>query len=217
MEVYPVINAVDEAEAVGLLARARRLVPPGGWLHIDVADGRFTPHRTFNRLAFWEKIARVYRLEVHLMVEEPEEAVEMWLRAGAARVIIHYEALPERNRGVAINNILDSGRRHKTEVFISTNPETHLHRLRPTLARFDGYQVLAVHPGLSEQKFQWRVLEKITFLRRYFPDATIEVDGGIDSEAACSVKAAGATRVVSASYLWKQVHPEKAYAELLAV
>lgn len=224
MEIYPVINAADEEEAIGLLARARKLVSRGEWLHIDVADGCFTPHRTFNRVDFWERVARVYQLEVHLMVEDPVAATEVWLRAGARRIIVHWEALSGRvstssavQRKTAIDDILHSCRRHQAEVLLATNPETHLSRLQHHLARFSGYQVLAVHPGLSSQKFQWRVLEKIKFLRRHFPDATIEVDGGITPEVVRRVNEVGATRAVSATYLWKQVHPEKALAELRAL
>ena len=74
--------------------------------------------------------------------------------------------------------------------------------------------MLAVNPGPSGQKFLPLALEKIKFLRAHMTNGTIEVDGGVDASVAALVKAAGADRAVSTSFIWDSPDARKAY-ELL--
>jgi GxxExxY protein len=75
-------------------------------------------------------------------------------------------------------------------------------------------QVLAVSPGKSGQKFDKRVLEKIRFLKKNYPDVIIEVDGGINLETAKLCKEAGAGILVAGNYIWGSKNPQGAYEEL---
>ena len=77
--------------------------------------------------------------------------------------------------------------------------------------------MLAVQPGPVGQEFLPFVCEKIKFLREEFPDAIIEVDGGMNPETAGQVKEAGADTIVSASYIFNAVDPKKAYEELCTI
>jgi ribulose-phosphate 3-epimerase len=89
--------------------------------------------------------------------------------------------------------------------------------MNPYLKHSRLFQVLAVQPGPSGQPFLSSVLEKIRFLREEHPDATIEVDGGINLETAKLVKEFGADTIVSSSYIFNSPDPKRAYQELSAV
>mgnify|MGYP001564793533 FL=1 len=127
---------------------------------------------------------------------------------GASRVIVHLEA---------VNNpdyILDIASRYNGEVALSIIPSTPADLLLPHVGSFSSFQILAVNPGFAGQKFSLESLEKIEFLRNVAPSARIEVDGGINLETARLAKIAGADIAASASYIFNNTNPQKAYEEL---
>ncbi len=224
MEVLPVVNCQDEGCVRGALERAATFLPEDSWIHLDVADGRFTVHKTWSDPASWAAWREPYKLEVHLMVEEPERAVPEWLAAGAKRLVVHYEALADtRFRKVPVspealaNRILEMAGVRKVPVFLGINPETPVEPIADLIGRFAGAQTLAVTPGLAGQKFLPVVLDKISFLRRRLPNAKIEVDGGINPETAGRAKAAGADIITSADYVFGSPNPGAAYADLCRI
>lgn len=174
-------------------------------------DGVFTPNVTWGNLEEFSHLATelpMLRFEVHLMVANPEEVMESWLKAGAERVIVHIEAMSDPHR------ILETVKRTGGEVMLAINPGTSTEMLAPYLNSFPAFQVLAVPPGPSGQKFDESVLEKIKFLREKAPNAIIEVDGGINPETAKLAKEAGANILVSGAYVMGSPDPKGAYEEL---
>ncbi len=195
------------------------------WIHLDIADGVFTFGKSWGSPQGWSKIiestgAKV-KLEVHLMVEHPERVVQDWINAGAKRIIVHYEAFPkthsnqEKLRAKSFAEIIERCHHAGVEVMLAMLPETSLKAVEPYLAHFDSYQVFTqAHPGPSGQKFLGSVLQKVTALRTKFPDATIEVDGGVVYETAERAVAAGANALVSGSYLLNTKSVAAAYKKL---
>ena len=213
--VIPAINAVDFEGVERDFNRALRFMHKGGWIHIDVVDGEFAPHHTWNHpnelknlVAESLHFAPIH-FEIHLMVMEPEIVTESWLRSGANRLIVHVESV------IDPFIILDHCDRHQAEVMLALNPKTPIERIVPYKNQFQYFQILAVAPGLAGQKFNSEVIDKIEFLRAQAPNATIEVDGGITPETAKKCKKAGADLFVSASYIFASANPQKAYQELL--
>lgn len=213
MTVLPVINCLDLDCVVKTLHKIERFLPAGGWIHLDVADGRFTFHKTWNDPAVWSKLKCTHSLEVHLMTEETEKIAEDWLKAGAKRLVIHQESAPEAE----MKRILDLAHAYGAEVMLALNPETPVEALRPHFGRVKSYQILSVHPGTAGQPFLPLSVSKIRFLREELPDATIEVDGGITPEIAKKVKEAGADLITSSHYILAAHDPAKAYEELVNV
>ncbi len=213
MEVVPAINCNDLkciSERVNIAKKFSR------WVHLDVSDGKFTPSKTWNNPA--EPSSLIFHLsslnlEVHLMVTEPEKVAEEWLKAGAKRLIVHLETIDENS----FEEIRKTAEKYNAELMLSLRPETSAENLRPYFEKTLEFQILAVYPGPSGQKFLQLVLEKVKFLRRELPDAKIEVDGGINLETARLCKEAGADIVVSASYIFGNSDPESAYRQLKIV
>lgn len=223
MEIYPVLNCRDADEMHNALKVVQGFLPFGSWIHLDIADAKFTPHKTWNVPEDWPAFRANYDLEVHLMTEEPEKEVPRWLAVGARRVIVHLEALIMDEHHVArrgvdelITEMLAACFPASAEILLAVSPETPVGTALPYFKRVNGAQVLAVNPGLSGQKFQQTVLQKVTYLRQAIPGATIEVDGGITPPIVRRAKEAGATIAVSAHYIFETGEPKKAYQELVA-
>ncbi|MBI2623204.1 MAG: hypothetical protein HYW65_01340 [Candidatus Liptonbacteria bacterium] len=206
MDVIPSLNCPDVECA---RERLRALQGVAQWVHLDVADARFTFNKTWGDPLSWPLFGKGFQLEVHLMVEEPEQVIEGWLNGGATRLAVHLEALEDAGfraqpgKPLALlQSMRDACARAGAELVLGINAGTAPERLAPYLSLVERFLVLAVHPGLAGQKFLPVSLYTIEWLRREAPHATIEVDGGINLETAGQVKAVGADTVVAASFVF---------------
>jgi len=214
MQIIPAINAKNFEEAKKQIGIAAQVVPAGGVIHIDVTDGRFSPAITWGEASQLANLElrtknRELKIEVHLMVNNPELVIEDWLKAGIDRAIVHLEALGEE-----VLNIKRFLKKHNKKIVLALNPETPAEKLLPYLTEIEQVLILAVKPGWAGQKFSPEVIHKIQFLRKAAPSVKIEVDGGINLETAKLCKEAGADIVVSASYILNSDNPKEAYEKL---
>jgi ribulose-phosphate 3-epimerase len=187
----------------GRLADAAAAAEAGGadWIHVDVMDGHFVPNLTFGPkvVADLRKATRL-PLDVHLMIERPEDWVARYVEAGAAYVTVHIEAT--RDTGGTLDAIRKAGAR----AGITLNPETDWSRLGPYLDRADLVLVMSVHPGFGGQAFIPSALDKVKALRAALDargsSAELEVDGGITPENAKDIARAGASVLVAGSAVY---------------
>lgn len=211
MTIIPAINCQNIDDVRERVKVANDL--DADWVHIDVSDGRFTFNKSWGDAGAWPKLAGELKVEVHLMVEEPEKEINAWLDAGVKRIIVHLETINDET----FSELKRKTSKKKVELMLAVNPETPAENLKPYFGKVSEFQVLAVYPGPSGQKFLPLVADKIKFLRREMPDATIEVDGGINEETARIAKSAGADIVVSASYIFGSADPKRVYEKLKAI
>lgn len=205
VRVIPAINAPTFDDVVKKL----RLVEPfTDWVHIDVADGTFTPntlwHNPLDLVGFETKL----NIEIHLMEREPEDRFSAWFFPQVKRIIVQQEAVRD------FDFIAEICHTHKREAGISILTETHWGVLKPFLSKADLIQFLAVHPGFAGQKFDEHNYYKIKKIRALDPNIPIEVDGGVKVGVAKKCAAAGATHLVAASAIFDAVDVEKAIEEL---
>lgn len=217
-EVLPSINchrgdfdAVQErCKQVAAIFKKAKTPTEERWAHFDVADGIFTFHKSWDEPARLKDIKPDFDFEVHLMVENPRPTAERWLAAGAKRIIVHLEtASPELFAEIAA-----MAEEAGAEAVLALNPETPARAAAPYTGIAKKFLVLAVHPGLSGQKFLPVVLEKIPLLRRMAPDSWIEVDGGVNVETGRAALDAGADALVSGSDIFDNPDPEGEYKKL---
>lgn len=213
MLIIPAVNEVDFEKVKSRLLQALALLkntPENNrWVHLDVSDGEFTPNRLWNNPAEAVALSALakksgVKLEVHLMIREPERHLGDWLRSGVNRVIIHHEAMELKDNTMLFGDA----------VVVGAGPETAAADYLECIRFAPRVLLLAVPPGRAGQRFDERTVEKIDFLKKALPNVIIEVDGGVNLETARALKKAGADVLVSASYLWNAPDPAAAYQAL---
>ena len=176
-------------------------------IHVDVMDGHFVPNLTFG-LPILKDIKTKKMIECHLMVENPDNYLEDYAKAGAKRLIVHQEACPHLHR--TVQHIKSLG----CMAAIALNPGTPLPTMEDIIEDIDMVLLMTVNPGFSGQDFIPTVLSKIMHLRELMPDFDIEVDGGIDAKTGRLCRDAGANILVSASYIFEAKNRKNAIALL---
>jgi ribulose-phosphate 3-epimerase len=212
MQILPAINC-DNLSCVEERVRAiKKALPQVTAIHIDVADGTFTPNISWNNADELKAIIDFYDSQlivgVHLMVDNPEAMVERWIRAGAKEMAVHLERLTDRDffRNVCVQ--------YDAEPVIAVSPETSSRTVLGYVDDFKKILILGVNPGLSGQVFQTNALDKIKEIKWAAPNVIIEVDGGVNPENIKSIREAGADIVFSGSYLFAAADLSQAYANL---
>ncbi|MFW2899109.1 ribulose-phosphate 3-epimerase [Carnobacterium maltaromaticum] len=204
MKIAPSILSADFAN----LERDVRLVESGGadYIHVDVMDGHFVPNITLgaNIVSAIRPVTKL-PLDCHLMIENPENYIEDFAKAGADIITVHVESTPHIHR--AIQMIKAAG----VKAGVVLNPGTPVEAVKYVLAECDLVLVMTVNPGFGGQSFIEETLEKITELsalkeiKNYLYE--IEVDGGIVPETAAKCKLAGADVFVAGSYVYNAENP----------
>ena len=185
------------AEAVIAVERAG-----ADWIHVDVMDGHFVPNLTFGpkMVADLRKATRL-PLDVHLMIERPEEWVDRYADAGATYLTIHVEATRD------VPGTLAAIRGRGVRPGLTLNPETAVDAVMPYLESVDLALVMSVHPGFGGQTFIESALDKVRAIREALDErklaAELEVDGGVKPDNCARVVAAGATVLVAGSAVFE--------------
>ena len=171
------------------------------WVHIDVMDGQFVPNLTFGAPVV-SKIRKVTKLffDCHLMVNNPENYINDFVKAGADLITVHAEATLHLHR--LVQQIKEAG----LKAGVSLNPGTPLGSIEEILPFVDLVLIMSVNPGFGGQAFIPTCLDKIKRLKAMQQNLNlafdIQVDGGITEQNAQQVTAAGANVLVAGSAIY---------------
>ena len=177
------------------------------WLHLDVMDGVFVPNISFG-FPVLEAVAKKFTkaLDVHFMIVHPEQYIKQTAKLGAMMMNVHYEACTHLHR--TIQEIHDAG----MKAGVTLNPSTPVCVLEDIIKDVDMVLLMSVNPGFGGQTFIENTIDKVKRLRQLIEEkgskALIEVDGGVQSETAPRLVAAGVDVLVSGSYVFKSATPE---------
>ncbi len=175
------------------------------WIHVDVMDGHFVPTITVGPL-FVEACRRATKLplDVHLMVSNPDQQLEVFAKAGADHITVHVETCP--NLLQTIEKIKSLG----CKAGITLNPLTPASALDEALPLVNLVLVMSVTPGYSGQAFMPEMIGKVEEIRNKLnalrSQAWLEVDGGMTYETIPLMYKAGANVFVAGNAAFK--HPK---------
>lgn len=170
------------------------------WLHIDVMDGHFVPNLTIGPqvVADIRQLTDLF-LDVHLMIEKPENLIPAFIDAGANLITVHYEVCSHLHR--IVHSIREAG----VKAGVAINPATPVHMLEDILHDLDLVLIMSVNPGFGGQKFIPGAVHKIKRLHQMVEGNScpqIEVDGGINLKTGKLVVEAGANILVAGSFVF---------------
>jgi ribulose-phosphate 3-epimerase len=181
-------------------------------IHVDVMDGHFVPPITIGPLVAASISDQVHEhggaVDVHLMIERPDDHIEAFAKAGADCITFHAEATPHINR--TLNAIRELG----CLAGLAINPGTAVAAVSESTNDADLFLCMTVNPGWGGQPFIADSPDKVRRLGEVVGGRTIEVDGGIDSGTAASVAAAGAGLFVAGSAVFGADDPAAAYVAI---
>lgn len=182
-------------------------------LHLDVMDGSFVPNISFG-FPVLEAVAKACtkKLDVHYMINNPQNYIKQTAALGAWMMNVHYEATIHLHR--TVQEIHNAG----MKAGVTLNPSTPVSVLEDIINDVDMVLLMSVNPGFGGQKFIENTISKVKRLKQLITNsgskALIEVDGGVQGETAPRLVAAGVDILVSGSYVFKANDPHQIIKEL---
>ena len=191
----------------GKMRDAAELVAPhSSYLHMDVMDGHFVPNLTMG-VDLVKALKGIAPLDVHLMITDPVDFIDVFYDAGAEIISVHVEANNTREALAKINEKdIKSG--------IAFNPSTPKEKIIPYLDIADMILVMSVEPGYCGQSFHENAIDRVKYFKTNYPNKIIEVDGGVSTQNSAILSKNGADILVAGSAIFKSNDPIQTIAEM---
>ncbi|MDD4859969.1 MAG: ribulose-phosphate 3-epimerase [Dehalococcoidales bacterium] len=206
-QVVPAI-LTDNPKTLETLVRQTEAITRNA--QFDIMDGKFVPSRSINSEDI-QRLTPKLDWEVHLMVLQPENYLEGFLKAGATKIVFHYEATSAPQK--LIRQIKKLG----LKAGIALNPETPISAIEPLVKDVDSVLFLSVNPGFYGAKFIPEVLDKIREFHKLYPDCEAGIDGGIKESNIAAIAQSGVDVIYVGSAIFLQPDPAASYKRLLAL
>lgn len=206
--------SILSADFMNLGQEVRRMEKVGAQiLHVDVMDGNFVPNLTIGvpvveKLSEWTELS----LDVHLMIANPEQAVDLYIDAGANYLSVHFETV------LHLDRLLDSIRERGVQPGVALNPHTPVSALEEVLPKCHHVLLMSVNPGFGGQQFISSSFQKVRKLKSLIDSqdlsVKIEIDGGIGPENVREAVESGVDIVVAGSAIFGSEDSDEAFLQM---
>ena len=147
-------------------------------IHFDVMDGNFVPRLgLYPELLKSIKVSTNLTIEAHLMLSNPDKYLEIFVEAGAQRILVHFESLDNPNKTLRLISALGS------ESCVVLNPKTDFHLLKDFIGEIDKVMLMGINPGIPKHPLIPETFDKLKNLKDWLsgikPDTKIGIDGGV--------------------------------------
>ncbi len=191
-------------------------------VQVDIGDGLFVPVKTWpynerdveyfeqlkNEDAGWPECEHV-DVELHLMVQHPEEVLLDWIHTGVASVVAHIEATEH------FQDIIDMCREYSVATGIAIKPSTDIERIAPFAPHVDFIQVMGSNKlGFHGVDLEQSAVEKIRTLHKMYPERIIAIDIGVTEDTAQELVDAGASKLIVGSAILESDNPRHIFEKL---
>ncbi|WP_404452549.1 ribulose-phosphate 3-epimerase [Virgibacillus necropolis] len=191
-------------------------VEKGGadYIHVDVMDGHFVPNITIGPLIVQAiKPITNLPLDVHLMIENPDDYIKAFADSGASIITVHQEACPHLHRTIQLIKSFN------VKAGVVLNPATPAHTIKEILPDVDMVLLMTVNPGFGGQSFISNVVPKITQIAKWRSELElsfeIEIDGGVNVDTAKTCVDAGADVLVAGSAVYNKSDRKQAMQAII--
>mgnify|MGYP001058385537 CR=1 FL=1 len=205
IEIVPAILTDDPSNILSMLNTAKSFT---SLVQIDFMDGIFVPSTSIKTDLLLNHPPPI-SWEAHIMVARPETEIDNLVKAGASKVIFHYEATSNHTK------IINSLHNAEVKAGIALNPETEIELLSPLLKILDSLLFMSVNPGFYGAPFIPAVLEKIENFKKLNCGVEIGIDGGIKDSNIATVAKSGVDYICVGSAIFLNNNPGKSYDNLL--
>jgi ribulose-phosphate 3-epimerase len=205
-----IVPAILANDAVALEKYVRQAETFTDFTQVDIMDGDFVPSRSIS----YKDIAALkpkFRWEAHLMVQHPEDYLEGFKKAGAGKIVFHFEAKTDIEKTISLIRKLDM------KVGLAVNPKTTNKDLAPLVKKIDSVLFLSVEPGYYGAKFTPGVLDKIVEFHKSNPKMETGIDGGVKEDNIKEVARTRVNNICVGSGIFSQPDPAAAYRRLTAM
>ena len=205
VRIVPAILTADTSTLTRMVREAETFTD---FVQFDVMDGKFVPSNSVS----CEDIAKLktkLKWEAHLMVLCPEDCLEDFKRAGAKKIVFHYEATPSPEK------VIKAIRKLGMQAGLALNPETPISAIKSLVKQVDSVLFLSVNPGFYGAQFIPGVLDKIVEFRKAYPKIEIGIDGGIKESNIAQAARSGVDVICVGSAIFLKPAPAASYRRLV--
>ena len=206
-QVVPAI-LTDDPKALKTMVRQAETFT--NWVQFDIMDAQFVPSQsiTYEHLG---NLPMKLSWEAHLMVLNPEEYLEGFKKAGAKKIVFHYEATRSPRGVISLVRHLGLG------VGLAINPDTPVSAILPLASEVDSVLFLSVYPGFYGKEFIPEVLTKVAEFGTACPNVEIGIDGGIKEGNITKIARAGVSVIYVGSAIFSKEQPGNSYHHLITL
>lgn len=205
MKIIPTILTEDSDKALEQINKLRGVAD---WLQIDVMDGTMTDDSTFD---LYDLVGELdgFNVEVHLMVNNPEEYFDACETIGADRVYFHIEAVESPSFTLEKMNF------YAFEAGIVLSPQTDVGSIIPYIDDAEAVQIMTVNPGKQGQAFMPDMLDKVEEVKGDYSEKWVSVDGGVNEDNLDEVLNSGADAAGVGSAIMESKNVTESYKKLI--